>query len=469
MPYAKWDNSCHACAGLILAASRSSVRSTRTSTATRCSEQRGPAGRSQRDGGLRAGRRRSVKRPAAVAFAAAELARRGRRPRARRLRHRDAARARGARRSDLVDAGVRAASDPGTALRRARGAGRDGGDPGGIKGPARRLTPVAAIRAARPRSARLREESGDGDLPPADRAQPELGARGQGRLGLDPGRQRAGGRAAPPALRCARMPPSRSCRSRSSRQGLRQTHREAARVARPDARVLGGARRGAAARRADPHSGGSPALEPILWNRSTPIGVRVALLSELERRKLSPRPPELGEAPARDARLGPDRASCARWRRTRAPRSHSELVTLLASPDVLLVSAAAISLGVPGNEKAVAPLAKLLASSNERVRMSAIRGLGRIGTPSAQASSRRPPRATPTPPPAAAPARRSRGGPGRGAFMARTSRAGEAEQGRSRRVSAVLRERRREVLTFAQSSDARSDEHLLHRSDTRQI
>ena len=62
-----------------------------------------------------------------------------------------------------------------------------------------------------------------------------------------------------------------------------------------------------------------------------------------------------------------------------------ELVALLASPDALLVSAAAISLGVPGNEKAVEPLGKLLASSNERVRMSAIRGLGRIGTPSAQA------------------------------------------------------------------------------------
>jgi HEAT repeat protein len=52
---------------------------------------------------------------------------------------------------------------------------------------------------------------------------------------------------------------------------------------------------------------------------------------------------------------------------------------------VLLVSSAAVSLGVPGNEKAVAPLGKLLGSSSERVRMAAIRGLGRIGTPSAQA------------------------------------------------------------------------------------
>ena len=52
---------------------------------------------------------------------------------------------------------------------------------------------------------------------------------------------------------------------------------------------------------------------------------------------------------------------------------------------MLLVSSAAISLGVPGNEKAVEPLGTLLGSSNERVRMAAIRGLGRIGTPSARA------------------------------------------------------------------------------------
>ena len=63
-----------------------------------------------------------------------------------------------------------------------------------------------------------------------------------------------------------------------------------------------------------------------------------------------------------------------------------ELIGLLASEDVLLVSAAAISLGVPGNEKAVAPLSKRLGSSEERVRMSVIRGLGRIGTPSARAA-----------------------------------------------------------------------------------
>ncbi len=127
-----------------------------------------------------------------------------------------------------------------------------------------------------------------------------------------------------------------------------------------------------------------PALEPILWNAKTPIGVRVALLSELERRKLV-------EGPPRWVKLLRETHGSDQIAVVRAVAAHPiaavthELVALLASPDVLLVSTAAISLGVPGNEKAIEPLAKLLASKTERVRMAAIRGLGRIGTPDAQA------------------------------------------------------------------------------------
>jgi len=127
-----------------------------------------------------------------------------------------------------------------------------------------------------------------------------------------------------------------------------------------------------------------PALEKVLWNDKTTIGVRVALLSELERRKLAPGPPSwvnlLRETHGAD-QIAVVRAAAAH---PSAAVTH-QLVALLASDDVQLVSAAAISLGVPGNEKAVEPLEKLLGSSQERVRMSAIRGLGRIGTPSAQA------------------------------------------------------------------------------------
>ncbi|HEY8156934.1 MAG TPA: HEAT repeat domain-containing protein [Myxococcota bacterium] len=127
-----------------------------------------------------------------------------------------------------------------------------------------------------------------------------------------------------------------------------------------------------------------PTLEAVLWNSATPIGVRVGLLTELERRKLLPGPPQwvrlLRETHGAD-QLAVARALAAH---PSAPVTQ-ELVALLASPDVLLVSTAAISLGVPGNGPAVEPLGKLLASKEERVRMAAIRGLGRIGTPAAQA------------------------------------------------------------------------------------
>jgi hypothetical protein len=112
-----------------------------------------------------------------------------------------------------------------------------------------------------------------------------------------------------------------------------------------------------------------PALEPVLSNPATSIGVRIALLSEL----------------VRETR-GADQIAVVRALAAHPGAAVTlELISLLASPAPLLVSAAAISLGVPGNEKAVEPLGKLLAASDERVRMSAIRGLGRIGTPAAQA------------------------------------------------------------------------------------
>jgi HEAT repeat protein len=110
----------------------------------------------------------------------------------------------------------------------------------------------------------------------------------------------------------------------------------------------------------------------------------VALLSELERRKLVPGPPEwvrlLRETHGED-RIAVVHAAAAHP----SDPVTQELLALLGGDDVLLVSAAAISLGVPGNQKAVEPLAKLLGSPEERVRNSAIRGLGRIGTPAAQA------------------------------------------------------------------------------------
>jgi hypothetical protein len=127
-----------------------------------------------------------------------------------------------------------------------------------------------------------------------------------------------------------------------------------------------------------------PALEPLLSSPATPVGVRVGLLAELERRGLL-------EGPPRWARLVRETRGQDRFAVVRAAAAHPSepvtgaLVDLLASDDPLLVSAAAVSLGAPGNEAAVAPLAQLLASDEQRVRLAAIRGLGRIATSGARA------------------------------------------------------------------------------------
>ena len=216
---------------------------------------------------------------------------------------------------------------------------------------------------------------------------------------------------AAPRRRAARVCRAREAAARAAAGRDAGDHREAARVARREARVLGGARPGPRRRaRRSSRRRICPALEKVLWNDATPIGVRVALLAELERRKLVPGPPQWVRL-LRETR-GADQIAVVR-----AAAAHpsaavtQELVALLASDDVLLVSAAAISLGVPGNEKAVGPLGKLLGSS-ERARAH-----GRDPRPRpdrhalrAGRASRRPPPATPTPPPAAARAPRSPAG-----------------------------------------------------------
>jgi HEAT repeat protein len=107
-------------------------------------------------------------------------------------------------------------------------------------------------------------------------------------------------------------------------------------------------------------------------------------LAELERRGLV-------DAPAQWAKLLRETRGSDQIAAVRAVAAHpsapvtQELVALLASDDPLLVAAAAISLGAPGNDAAVEPLARLLGSNETRVRMAAVRGLGRISTPAAKA------------------------------------------------------------------------------------
>lgn len=126
-----------------------------------------------------------------------------------------------------------------------------------------------------------------------------------------------------------------------------------------------------------------PLLVPLLESAETPIGIRVGLLAELERRGLV-------DAPPRWAKLLRTTTGSDRFAVVRAVAAHpsapvnAELLALLASDDRQLAAAAAVSLGAPGNDAAVAPLAKLLGDEQERVRMAAIRGLGRIATPKAK-------------------------------------------------------------------------------------
>lgn len=125
-----------------------------------------------------------------------------------------------------------------------------------------------------------------------------------------------------------------------------------------------------------------PVLEPVLDDRQTPIGVRIGLLAELERRDLVAGPPRwaaLLRTTEGTERLAVVRAAAAHPSEAVA----RELLKLLASEDVQLVSTVAVSLGSLHNDIVVEPLAELLGSSESRLRMAAIRGLGRVGTAAA--------------------------------------------------------------------------------------
>jgi len=125
-----------------------------------------------------------------------------------------------------------------------------------------------------------------------------------------------------------------------------------------------------------------PVLEPLLDDPATRIGIRIGLLAELERRQLiagSVRWATLLRTTEGADRLAVVRAAGAHPSQAVA----NELLELLSSKDVELVSTAAVALGNLRNDFAVKPLTKLLSSEESRLRMAAIRGLGRVGTSAA--------------------------------------------------------------------------------------
>jgi hypothetical protein len=131
-------------------------------------------------------------------------------------------------------------------------------------------------------------------------------------------------------------------------------------------------------------------LEQLLAIERDPnvsMGIRVALLGELGRRGLvDPTPYWLSllsdDVSVRD-RITAIRAAGLAG----SPAVQKRLIALLGDPNERIAAAAAVALGMPDNGQAVAPLATALsAHTSEAVRLAAIRGLGRIGSPEARSA-----------------------------------------------------------------------------------
>ena len=130
--------------------------------------------------------------------------------------------------------------------------------------------------------------------------------------------------------------------------------------------------------------GEAPALLALVARPDVAVGVRIGLLAELARRG------QVDDAPARWVALlratdGRDRVAVVRALAAHpSPEVAAALAPLLEGDDAAAAEAAAVSLGAPGQDAAVTPLARALAEGPERLRMAAIRGLGGVATPAAR-------------------------------------------------------------------------------------
>jgi hypothetical protein len=123
-------------------------------------------------------------------------------------------------------------------------------------------------------------------------------------------------------------------------------------------------------------------LEEVVNSAKAPIAVRLGLLVELERRGLVAAAPLWQDL--LDSTPEPDLLQVVRVAgRHPSPQVNATLVAMLGRGDAV-AEAAALALGDPAHREAVPALSKALRSDATRVRMSAIRALGRIGTPAAK-------------------------------------------------------------------------------------
>lgn len=124
-------------------------------------------------------------------------------------------------------------------------------------------------------------------------------------------------------------------------------------------------------------------LAAIAENPAAPLAVRIALLAELERRRLV-------DAPARWAALVRESRGAGRVPAVHAAGAHpsaevtAALLEVLRGDDSFAAEAAAVALGSPGNDEAVPALAQALADGPPRLRGTAIRGLVGVDTPAAR-------------------------------------------------------------------------------------
>ena len=123
-------------------------------------------------------------------------------------------------------------------------------------------------------------------------------------------------------------------------------------------------------------------LTEVVNERTAPIAVRIGLLAELEHREL------LRAAAAWESMLHstpqPDLLKVVRAAgRHPSPKVNATLNQMLRG-DSPLAEAAAQALGNPSHADSVPALANTLERDEPRVRMAAIRALGRIGTPAAR-------------------------------------------------------------------------------------
>jgi hypothetical protein len=131
----------------------------------------------------------------------------------------------------------------------------------------------------------------------------------------------------------------------------------------------------------------APRLLEAVHDARRPIDLRVGLLAELERRGLV-------NGDTHWARLlrttrGADRLAVIPAAGLHpGPAGRAALVELVSGPDVPTAASAAVALGAPGNNAAVAPLSEALRSDDPRLAMAAVRALGRVGTPPARAAIR---------------------------------------------------------------------------------